>query len=101
MYEIYDPQKAYTLPNGEQGTLERLKKDFPLCDTVPYAVNAADGILSEMTRLSVMKGIYHVTEEDNQAAIEAINAAIEARSPDPATLDDIQAQLDALAGVTA
>ena len=98
MYQLYDPETTYVFPNGKTADLSAVKIDFPLCDSVAFACVADDGVLSEMTRLSVLKGIYQVEDEDPQAAIDKINQAIAERNPNPATVADIQAQLDALAG---
>lgn len=105
MYELYDPEHTYILPNGEQGTCERLMRDFAACDTIPYAIRAQDNVLSEMTRLGVLKERYGVSDDDAQTALDAVNAAIAAEKEqaekERSSVEDIQAQLDALAGIPA
>lgn len=93
MYQLYNPQTTYMLPNGEVGTNERLLQDFPLCGSVPYACVADDGVLSEMTRLSVLKTVYGIDEDDNEAAVAAINALRAETSPDVTTLSGVAQQV--------
>ena len=104
-YQIYDASKTYVLPNGKEADADYLAKDFPLIRTVPYAMRGENGTITELTMLSVLKGQHGVTDSDPQDAIDAVNAAIDAEYQ--AQLNavtnskDIQAQLDALAGIEA
>ena len=80
MYEIFNPSKKYTLPDGTKADGAALEKDFPLCTSVPYAAVASDGVLSELSRLSVIKDAYNVDETDDEKAIAAINEEIKRRN---------------------
>lgn len=80
MYEIFNPLKEYFLPDGSQSSGENLEKDFPLCTSIPYAAVVEDGVLSELTRLSVLKDIYDIDEADSSAAITKINEEIHSRN---------------------
>lgn len=80
MYVIFDPSKTYALPDGSSAKGSDLSSDFPMCDTVPYAAVVNDGILSELSRLSVIKDAYNVEESDSEKAIAAINVEIKRRN---------------------
>lgn len=80
MYELFNPSKKYTLPDGTKADGAALEKDFPLCTSIPYAAVASDGVLSELSRLSVIKDAYNVDEQDDKKAIVAINNEIKRRN---------------------
>lgn len=79
MYSLFNPSTTYTLPDGTKADGHALEKDFPLCTSVPYAAVAEDGVLSELSRLSVLKDVYGIEETDSSAAIDAINAEVRRR----------------------
>ena len=78
MYEIFDASGKYTLPNGRVMAGKDLESSFPGCaSNVTYAAVVSDGILSEMTRLSVLRDTYNVYTDDAAQAVSEINEAKE------------------------
>lgn len=78
MYELFNASETYVLPSGKSVFGKDLESSFPGCSgSVVYGAVVADGILSEMTRLSVLRDAYGVYTDDAAQAITEINAAKE------------------------
>ena len=97
-YKLYDPKKSYYFPNGEMADNQRVLRDFPFSDRLPYAIEEHDGIIREMTLLSVLAESYGVEGTEPDYVISEINRINAQISPNIVQLSDVQKQLNAIAG---
>lgn len=104
MQKLYDKQSSLVLPNGSTWTVEDFAaSEFyrPLA-TIDCVITVDGGVLTSFIPLSSMKAQWDVTTEDPEQALaeclEKQKEQEEAAKQEAATISDIQAQMDALAG---
>lgn len=105
MLKYYKKGDALTFPSGATYTYEKLcaHDAYNILGLVDCAIDeASDGVTSSITRLAPLKERYGIAEKNPDTAVELIIAAQaaeeESQKQEQANLNDIQAQLNALAG---
>lgn len=107
MLKIYNKEESLTWPNMKTMTVEELKKDddYMVMFTGDWVIDTTeDGITWSFFPLSNMKEAYGVQEEDPETALqkclEEKAKREEQAAQDAVTIQNLQEQLDALAGIT-
>lgn len=107
MYQVYAKQDVI-LPSGRKMTFDEIKKSeaYQMLANVPCMVDIdEDGILYTMTPVSNVKHSNNIEAETPEEVVSKYVEMLEERrsqaQKEAASIEDIQAQLDALTGATA
>lgn len=106
-YKYYDRTYSLTFPSGRTLSPQELADSeiYSALGTIDCAIVVlSDGVTYEYKRLGELKEAYGVSNEDPESAVSEVNEKIRKAEEEAAarhsSVQSIQAQLDALAGIS-
>lgn len=95
VYEIYDPAKEYSTPDGKLYTPKEFEKNYPSVNIEPMAVELMGRVIVSAAPLSYLKGMNQIKADvDNQKALSLISEKQNIKNTENTPLERIAAALE-------